>query len=131
MNDGYWTPPIYSQPPSRAPTPARYLHTPVGVLVAPNPITNFLQETQNPNSFGAIQRHAYNQRAISVSSSTSSTTNNHEDASLEFLSTIDTENTRFRFSGRHFFITWSRIGDLPNSALDEKINTFGTKINCK
>lgn len=50
------------------------------------------------------------------------------DDDLDHLRTLDTTKKGFRFNGMTFWLTWSQLGDVPNSALDEKIASFGDLI---
>jgi len=38
---------------------------------------------------------------------------------------------RFEFSGKNFFLTWSRIGDRPNSDLEDLMAGFGGQLECE
>ena len=38
---------------------------------------------------------------------------------------------RFEFSGKNFFLTWSQIGDRPNSNLEDHMAGFGSQLECE
>jgi hypothetical protein len=44
------------------------------------------------------------------------------------LSQQDVTREGFRFGAKTYFVTWSQVGDLPNSALEEKMASFGANI---
>lgn len=44
------------------------------------------------------------------------------------LSQQDVTRPGFRFGAKTYFVTWSQIGDLPNSALEDKLTSFGNQI---
>jgi hypothetical protein len=49
----------------------------------------------------------------------------------DYLRTIPEVNTRqrnFRFGGKTYLLTYSQIGDIPNSALEEKMANFGNQL---
>jgi len=39
--------------------------------------------------------------------------------------------SRFQFSGKNFFLTWSQIGDHPNSDLEDLMTGFGVRLECE
>jgi hypothetical protein len=41
---------------------------------------------------------------------------------------VDTTSSGFRWSSKSYFCTWSQIGDIPNSALEEKVASFGALV---
>jgi len=38
---------------------------------------------------------------------------------------------RFEFLGKNFFLTWSQIGDHPNSDLEDLMAGFGAQLECE
>ena len=50
------------------------------------------------------------------------------DDDLNNLRSLDTSKKGFRFNAMTFWLTWSQLGDVPNSALDEKMASFGDLI---
>lgn len=54
-----------------------------------------------------------------------------DEAVLPSMNSLDTRRAGFRFTSKTYWLTWSQIGDLPNSALEDLITTFGNKIKDK
>jgi hypothetical protein len=51
-----------------------------------------------------------------------------DDANLDHLTQVNGRGSNFRFHSKTFFLTWSQIGDKPNSALEDKMASFGNDI---
>ena len=51
------------------------------------------------------------------------------DDDLNHLNTLDTSRPGFRFNAKTYWLTWSQLGDVPNSALDDKMASFGDLIS--
>jgi hypothetical protein len=51
-----------------------------------------------------------------------------EDDLLDTYPPINTRANNFRFGGKTYLLTYSQIGDLPNSALEDKFNGFGNQV---
>jgi hypothetical protein len=47
---------------------------------------------------------------------------------IDDLEEVNTRAHNFRFSGKTYFCTWSQVGDVPNSALEDKLSSFGNQI---
>jgi hypothetical protein len=41
---------------------------------------------------------------------------------------INTEARDFRFSSKCYFLTWSQVGERPNSLLEDKMAEFGSRL---
>jgi len=55
-----------------------------------------------------------------------------DDLELPPLSQVERQGTsRFQFSGKNFFLTWSQIGDRPNSDLEDLMTGFGARLECE
>jgi hypothetical protein len=54
-----------------------------------------------------------------------------EDDLLETYPPINTNTRGFRFGGKTYLLTYSQIGDIPNSALEDKFNGFGNQVKSK
>jgi len=55
-----------------------------------------------------------------------------DDPELPPLSQVERPGAaRFEFSGKNFFLTWSQIGDRPNSDLEDLMAGFGGQLECK
>ena len=54
-----------------------------------------------------------------------------DDDYIENMPLVDTtKKKKFMFGGLSYLLTWSQIGDIPNSALEDHINSFGNAIKC-
>jgi hypothetical protein len=51
-----------------------------------------------------------------------------EDDFWDGLNQVQTQGRAFRFRAKIYFLTWSQIGDLPNSALEDKMASFGNLL---
>jgi len=51
-----------------------------------------------------------------------------EEDLLDTYPPVNTEGRNFRFGGKTYLLTYSQIGDLPNSALEEKMTGFGNQL---
>ena len=52
-----------------------------------------------------------------------------DDPELPPLSQVEWQGaSRFQFSGKYFFLTWSQIGDHPNSNLEDLMTGFGARL---
>ena len=51
-----------------------------------------------------------------------------DDIYVDALKMINTQKDNFRFIAKFYFLTWSQIGDTPNSALKGKMDAFGDKL---
>ena len=51
-----------------------------------------------------------------------------EDDFWDGLNQVQTQGRAFRFGAKTYFLTWSQIGDLPNSALEDKMASFGNHL---
>ena len=47
---------------------------------------------------------------------------------LDQYRTLNTNSASFRFCARSYFLTWSQIGDTPNSALKDLMASFGNQL---
>ena len=55
-----------------------------------------------------------------------------DDPELPPLSQVERQGAaRFKFSGKNFFLTWSQIGDRPNSDLEDLMAGFGAQLECQ
>jgi hypothetical protein len=50
------------------------------------------------------------------------------DAHIDAFRVLDLTKRDFRFCSKNYFLTWSQIGDTPNSALEDKMASFGNLI---
>jgi hypothetical protein len=51
-----------------------------------------------------------------------------EDDFWDGLNQVQTQGRAFRFRAKTYFFTWSQIGDLPNSALEDKMSSYGNLL---
>ena len=51
-----------------------------------------------------------------------------EDDFWDGLNQVQTQGRAFRFGAKTYFLTWSQIGNLPNSALEDKMASFGNHL---
>jgi len=99
------TPPLFSQ---AAPSPLPPL--------TPTPLHQVPPSRQG--SIGPVQSQ---RRGLGV-----------DDPELPPLSQVEQPGApRFEFSGKNFFLTWSQIGDCPNSNLEDLMAGFGAQLECK
>src|SRR6266852_6739116 len=52
----------------------------------------------------------------------------NEGAFLNSFKTVDLSKKGFRFYSKHYFLTWSQIGEVPNQALEDKMASFGNDL---
>jgi hypothetical protein len=54
-----------------------------------------------------------------------------DESFLDTMKEVDTTKKVFRFSARNYWLTWSQIGNVPNSALEEKVAQMGCIVKSK
>ena len=115
-------------PPPPLPTPTPPVHS-------PSPFHSFSQAASSPlpsltptplhrvppSRQGSIGPVRSQRRGLGV-----------DDPELPPLSQVERRGTsRFQFSGKNFFLTWSQIGDRPNSDLEDLMTGFGARLECE